>query len=946
MTNNKHQNKYHVHIISHTHWDREWYLNSRYTNEWLLTFFENLFGMLEKEKEYIFVLDGQTAMIEDYFEELDKRGINPDEKKEKIRKFVKERRLFIGPYYLQPDWQLLSEESLVRNLLIGNKVANDLGGRMETGWLLDNFGQISQTAQIHEAFGLKGLYVWRGIEMDPSNVHSEFLWESPDGTKIPSIYLLNSYRNVMRLAEYNSIMKQRVMDEVKKLKPFITTPNILLMNGYDQEMVPDDLQPYLKAKVLDNEEISVFQSNPEDYLEAVLKYKPDLEVLKGPLYSGRFIAVFPGVMSSRIYLKLQNDELQKYIEKNMEPLSSIVWALGGEYEEQIITETWKTLLKNHPHDSICGVSIDDVHTDMENRSRIVKQLAASQTRKKLEEIIGNIDTENTPSDRAKIVFNPSPYPRNEVISYNTGTFYVKNIPSLGFRTITVSDSPDDKLIRNHLSAENRYLKITINSNGSFNILHKETGIDYSNMGIFEDRADAGDEYNYSYPDHDTILTSENSKAEISIEEENDLRIIFKVKIILNLPESCINGYTERSTIYRKLPIVTLITLEADSRTVKCKTMLRNTVKDHILKVKFPTEINTEYSYAGSPFDITERPIRIKNYDESSIPEHVKKVIIGAREANPNTIFLNREFVDLNNEERGLAILSKGLPEYQVTGKENIIDLTLFRSVGWIAKDINSRIGDAGPEILTPGAQCLREMTFEYSVYPHKGNTYNGGVCRESDIFNTALVTLTTDRHKGSIKTNPSFFEISDSKRSFKLTALKRSEDGDAIIARGYNSGKDKTNITIKSFFTIQKAYKTDLLEKPREEIKINDNGSLTIKADPKKIITVRLEIKRKKYKFGEYTDIILINNSEKEDFSTFKYTPSVTETDLENETLRAETLSKRINDPAVTRTALEAQLSAILTRNRISEIKTRELGYKLNEARVQRRILDYINKAK
>ncbi|MCK5201992.1 MAG: hypothetical protein KAR21_26745, partial [Spirochaetales bacterium] len=106
------------------------------------------------------------------------------------------------------------------------------------------FGQISQTAQIHKEFGMKGLYVWRGVEMDPADVQSEFLWESTDGTSIPSIYLLDSYRNVMRLAEYENIMKQRVYAEVTKLKPFTTTENILLMNGYDQEMVPDDIQPF------------------------------------------------------------------------------------------------------------------------------------------------------------------------------------------------------------------------------------------------------------------------------------------------------------------------------------------------------------------------------------------------------------------------------------------------------------------------------------------------------------------------------------------------------------------------------------------------------------------------------------------------------------------------------------------------------------------------------
>ncbi len=940
MTDRHNGEKYSIHIISHTHWDREWYLNSRYTNEWLITFFDNLFDMLEREEEYIFVLDGQTAMIEDYFTELEKRGINSDIGKEKIRTFVKQKRLFVGPYFLQPDWQLLSEESLVRNLLIGSRIADDLGGRMNTGWLLDNFGQISQTAQIHSEFGLKGLFVWRGVEMDPGDVHSEFLWKSPDGTVLPSIYLLDSYRNVMRLAEYSNIMKQRVEDEIRKLKPFATTHNILLMNGYDQEMIPDDLQPYLKKKILDTENRTVFQSNPEAYLDAVLSCRPELKVLEGPLYSGRFIAVFPGVMSSRMYLKLQNDELQKYIEKEMEPLSVISWALGGEYGRQIITETWKTLLRNHPHDSICGVSIDDVHRDMEDRFITVKQLALSQIKKKLEEITGLIDTSDGPAEDVPVVINPSPFPRNEVITRNGSIYFLKDIPPMGYVT-AAEDVSEDTIKFGDLSAENRYVKLSVNPNGSFSVIHKETGIEYPDLGLFEDKADAGDEYNYSHPDTDKVITSDKCRAAVSLAVKERMKAVFKVEIVMDIPESCEDNYSKRSTSTRRMPVVSYITLDAESPVVKCRTLLKNTVKDHIFRVKFPTNIDTEFSYAGSPFDITKRPVKIDDYDESTIPGHVKEVIIGAREASPNTTFLNRELVDINNGRYGLAVLSKGLPEYQITGEDNSIDLTLFRSVGWIARDINSRIGDAGPEIFTPEAQCLREMTFEYGVYPHSGDTYSGRVCREADIFNTPLIILSTGRHKGPLESKCSFFGISDGKNSFKMTALKQSEDGRGIIIRGYNSDEHQTVLTVKSFFRILRAYRTNLMENIQEELPVT-NGTITLKAEPKKIITLKLEIERKSLRIPEYTRITRTDSHPREDFSSYSSVKPVTEEDLDRENSRYKKLSEKMNDPMITRTALEARLSAILTQNRLNEAETKELGYKLNEARVHRRILDYI----
>ena len=933
-----------AHIISHTHWDREWYLNSKYTNEWLIPFFDNLFEMFEKEPEYVFVLDGQMAMVEDYFEELDKHQFNVSEFKRKIKKYVDQGRLFIGPYYLQPDWQLLSEESLVRNLLYGHQAAKELGGAMGVGWMLDNFGQISQTTQIHEQFNLRGLYVWRGVEMDPTDVQSEFLWQSPDGTKLPSMYLLDSYRNVMRLAEHDDIMKERVYDEVHKLAPFATSSHILLMNGYDQEMIPDDIQPHIANGKMDNSDFRIIQSNPEKYIDSVMGENPALKTLEGALYSGRFISVFPGVMSARMYLKLQNDEQQKAIEKRVEPLAALAWALGGEYEKTQIREAWKTLLKNHPHDSICGVSIDDVHTDMENRTRVVNQLTQSLCEQKLRELCGLIDTSKSISEEAKVVFNTSMHEWSENVEFGGNSFYVTNIPAMGYKLVEESEKTNDPIVVNDLEISNKHIVVYFNSNGSLNILHKETGKLYYRLGIIEDRADTGDEYNYSYPDKDVRITSKNCKADIDIIEQSETRVVVRTRFDMELPEQDAEKHSTRSTTTRKLPIVNYYTIETDSPVVKCRTLLRNTVKDHIMRVLFKTGVKTEFAYAGSPFDVVKRPIHIDDYDESSIPEDVKKVIIGAREARPNTIFLNREFVDLHDKERGLSVFSKGLPEYQVID-EDTVALTLFRSVGWIAKEINSRIGDAGPEIFTPDAQCLREMQFEYAVYPHVGDTESAQVCQMSDRYNSELICATTNKHDGALPSTNSFFNVKDEKNTVKITAMKRSEDGRAILVRGYNSGNSKTKVELTSAFHLKQATLVNLLEEEQEQLTLDGDG-VSFELAPKKIFSVKLELARGDFSLSDSCEVIMEQDRRKEYFGDYPYASYVTDEDIASELARAEELKARADHPLWRRTALEAQLSAILTRNRSDEQKISELGYGLNEARVQRRVYDYIKQYK
>lgn len=927
-------------IISHTHWDREWYLNSKYTNEWLVPFFDELFKMFDKERDYQFVLDGQMSMIDDYYEELKKLGKPVYIYRSKIKKYVQEGRLFIGPYYLQPDWQLLSEEALVRNLLIGHKKASEYGKRMDMGWLLDNFGQISQTSQIHEQSDIKGLYVWRGVGMDPIHVHSEFIWESPNGTQLPSVYLLNSYRNVMRLAEYSDIMKERIYDEVDKLKDFATTNNILMMNGYDQEMIPDDIQPFIKNGRLDTEYIHVTQSNPEKYLESVLAREPDLITLKGALYCGRFISVFPGVLSSRMYLKLQNHKSEKAIEKYAEPLSWINFHLGGDYDTSLIEKAWEILLKNHPHDSICGVSIDDVHNDMEERTQSFHHLIDHQVRKGIIQLGQRIDTSDL-NDTNYFVFNPSPYKRSEVISIGGEHYYIDTIVPFGYSHITKNHIKGKVTCLDNVITNNK-IEITINEDGTFNLYHKETKATYENLGLLEDAGDAGDEYNYSYPDEDRYYYSKDMDVKISYLTLCDEKVEVEVRYDMQIPIGITEDRKERSLELTKMPVRTVYSVEANSEVVKVKTEIKNTVKDHIVRVLFPTDIQTAYAYAGSPFDVVKRPIHIENYNESMIPENVRRVIVGAREAKPNTIFLGRELVDLNDGKKGIAVLSKGLPEYTVYSDKNTIALTLFRSIGWLAKDINTRIGDAGPEIFTPGAQCLREMTFEYAVYPHKNHYDEGNVIKEADRFNSDCITFVTDQHTGELPHDYSFMEVSDTNNSVRVTCIKRAEDGKGLIVRMHNSSEKNTTVTLKLPYKICSIIRVNFLEEEKETMKAEDYVC-TFKVDGKMIETLYIDLNGSFIHCNTKAYVDVVKEEEPYDFCNYLSEPLVTVKDVESEEERAEILKDGLDNPLYRRTALEAQLSAILTRDRFHEIRVHELGYLLNEARVKRRVHDYIN---
>jgi len=102
-----------------------------------------------------------------------------------------------------------------------------------------------------------------------------------------------------------------------------------------------------------------------------------LETVRGELRGGEDYAfLLPGVLSARTYLKQANVRVQTLLEKWAEPAALFAWLAGADHPTGILGYAWKTLLQNHPHDSICGCSVDAVHD--ENRTRFARAGEAAE----------------------------------------------------------------------------------------------------------------------------------------------------------------------------------------------------------------------------------------------------------------------------------------------------------------------------------------------------------------------------------------------------------------------------------------------------------------------------------------------------------------------------------------------------------------------------------------
>ena len=242
---------------------------------------DKLLDILEKDPDYTnFTLDGQVIPLEDYLE------VRP-EKKEEIKRYVKEKRLSIGPSYVLPDEFLISGESLIRNLLIGHQISKKYGRVMKAGYIPDPFGHIAQLPQILKGFELPSIIFQRGFgdEFETQKLNMEFLWKAPgNAASILAIHLILGYGSVADLnyTDFNKAF-DKIKEVVSKLEEYTATPTVLLNNGSDHYEAHPEIPEMVKIWNKKHPDILMEQNDFEYYTSKVLEYQPQLKSYQGEL---------------------------------------------------------------------------------------------------------------------------------------------------------------------------------------------------------------------------------------------------------------------------------------------------------------------------------------------------------------------------------------------------------------------------------------------------------------------------------------------------------------------------------------------------------------------------------------------------------------------------------------------------------------------------------------
>ena len=869
---------YKAFIVPHTHWDREWYQTFQQFRIRLIDLIDNLIDILENDKAFSdFTLDGQTIVLEDYLEvHPERRGI--------LKKYITEGRIHVGPWYILPDEFLVSAESIIRNLLLGHKIASEFGSIMKIGYIPDPFGHISQMPQILKGFGIDNIIFWRGIEYDQSQ-GNEFIWQGPDGTELFAVHLPKiGYCNAVSLPEDVGQAYKLINEAIEDLLSRETSKSLLLLNGVDHL----EAQPYIPylVKELNKRftDIEIKQGNLKEYIDyAKETVKPELNKVTGEFRSAKDTPILQSVYSSRMYIKQANQRCETLLENWAEPSASLAWLLGNNYPQNLLWTSWKWLLKNHPHDSICGCSIDQVHREMMTRFDWSGQIAREVVNKNLDYISEKIKIDYLNKDElALVAFNPLPYsidenvevrvkfpqeinlnrvkvlttqgeeipyqlkgygldykiifnpfksPQPLEVNYADISFTAKDIPACGYKIFTIKAINDLRVHKEYKTdiragrdyIENKYYKVIAETNGTVTVVDKRNNKKFKNCNRFVDEGDAGDEYTYSPPLNDQIII--NQLNNISTKDVGPSEAILKVSGKMMLPVGLKSDRKSRAEKMIECPVESEIKLFSEVQRIEFKTKFDNRVCDHHLQVEFPTAIKTDQVYAEGHFGIVKRSINLPDSE-------------GWKEKAYKTAH-NSGFIDINDREYGLAILNKGLPEYEIISDNNTIALTLLRCVGWLSRwDLENKRGNAGPSLPTPEAQCLGENIFSYALIPHQGNWAEARIPQKTKQYKTKVLTEQLKNQTGNLSDKYSFIQLEG--EYLEISAIKKHEFEDKLVVRVYNPTDKETNGKIKLGFNIHKVYLGKLDESYEEELPY-DNG-VEIELKPKEIKTIIFEI--------------------------------------------------------------------------------------------------------
>ena len=762
-----------VSCIGHTHIDVAWLWTVAQTREKAERSFSTVLNLMRRYPDYKF-MSSQPQLYQHVKE------ANPELYAE-IKKRVAEGRWEVeGAMWLEADCNLISGESMVRQILHGKKFMKDeFGVDSKILWLPDVFGYSAALPQILRKSGVDRFFTskisWNETNSMP---HDTFLWKGIDGTEIFTSFIECYVGNL----EPDYIL-HRTWDNYKDKS---LTNRTLLTFGYGDGgggPTPEMLENYQRLQYGLPGIPKAVMATAENFFDAIEEdFKKNTEELRNvPKWDGElYLELHRGTYTS-IAKNKRNNRKSELLYQEAETLSVADMVLNqGDYNTETFHKNQINILLNQFHDIIPGSSIKEVYevTDKEYERILGEGRAIADS--KLSALTENLSTKG-----GIFVYNPTPFPLSDYVRCGEKTYYAKEIPAHGYKVIPDTAVTPDISVSDYI-LENDVIRVRFDTKYQIISVYDKTeereiiprGSIANQLEVFEDYPRLYDAWEISnYYKQKMWICDDLQSAEPL---QNGFRIIRK---------------------YNKSTIRQDILLRPGSKRIDFVTEI-DWHEDHVLlKTAFPLDIRTLRATYDIQFGNVERPTH-----QNTPWDAAKFEVCG------------HKWADLSETGYGVSLLNDC--KYGYSAEENILTLSLLKCATYPNPDADRGL-----------------HSFTYSLYPHTGDFREGHTVQESYLLNMPMESRKVEAANGNLSEEFAF--VSCDCENICIETIKKAEEDDSIIIRFFDCYNKKSHPTLDFGFDFKKAYLCNLLEENQQEIAISGR-SLTLPVNNFEIVTLKL----------------------------------------------------------------------------------------------------------
>ena len=941
------QKKRTAHIVSHTHWDREWRYPIWETRLMLIDFMDELIDLLENDLYPSFLADGQVSLIFDYLE------VRP-EMTDRVKSLVKAGKLLVGPWYTLPDEFPLDGESMVRNLLWGTHKSQELGQVFKAGYTSFGWGQSAQLPQLYAGFGMDVAMIGKRVNSIRAP-KCEFIWRAPDDTELLATRFGASGRHNFYfkihlsalfgvdhespdweydwskggIAYHRADREQMEQDHFMlnapdRWYPEYITPETaeacwktmdesvlendrLMMNGCDytaaQKLCQEMIAKLNEVDVSNNR--TWVHTTMSAYVELMQKMvdRSKLPVVEGELRDGPAVQTSGNALSTRLYIKRKNKRAQNQLIRFAEPLSAVASMVGAPLQTKLFDKAWQFMLESHPHDSINGVTQDKTADDVSHRLDQVLDISQALGNRAMQELVKRIDTSDfTEEDILITVFNPLPYPRQEVMEAwvnvpDTTQHNVFDESVLTGEGLQIFDAEGNALGTQWQGCMKELYPVAELHTRAFPYYCKRHKIFFDTgeipaggykvfrAGSLKEETGNTVAKSHSMAHTHTLLTSPNSL------ENEFLQIEFNPNGTFNLIDKRLdvtfrnfNYYQDRgeegdywankrpmfNEVYTSLgcaakiwakesgplqaTLVSEVVMKLPGKGIPPQQRRGDGLVDLVIRTEVTLRAGQDQVDVMVDFENRHEnhylcamfPTGLSKATHADAGGHFNVDHRSIRPQGPQegmawpdmATLPHINFVDVSDGTVGVAFLNDCLTEYEVL--DNKERTVALSLLRAVKNNICTEYRSESDFPSQKGGQCLGHHTLHYVIKPHSGNWQEANIPLPAELFNAPAVPVQTRKVAGALPAKQaSLFEISNP--AVRFSALKKAHDRQSFILRVHNP-TSKTQTTQVIFHReIRKAWLTNLNEERQSQIKLEKDNEIPITVLPCKIVTIEFE---------------------------------------------------------------------------------------------------------